>query len=103
LIGGEIAFVGVWSGWSEVAPLKALAASMTCRITGLTTCLYVFVYGFRSLSKALCRHPWFNEYHKSDADGSVMDPYKTLPTLPLGGDEENEVVVREGTAAIRID
>jgi hypothetical protein len=44
LIGGEIAFVGVWSGWSEVAPLKALAASMTCRITGLTTGVSMFLF-----------------------------------------------------------
>lgn len=54
-------------------------------------------------SEALRRHPWFKEYQKIDADGSVMDPYKTLPPLPLGGeDQEDEDVVREGTGAIRI-
>jgi hypothetical protein len=54
-------------------------------------------------SAALRSHPWFKDYQKTDANGSVMDPYKTLPPLPLGGDEEDdEDVVREGTGAIRI-
>jgi hypothetical protein len=30
-------------------------------------------------SAALRSHPWFKDYQKTDADGSVMDPYKTLP------------------------
>lgn len=54
-------------------------------------------------SESLRNHPWFKDYQKSDTDGSVIDPYKTLPRLPLGGDEEDdEDVVREGTGAIRI-
>lgn len=54
-------------------------------------------------SQALRNHSWFRDYQATDAEGAVMDPYKTLPPLPLGGDEEDdEDVVREGTGAIRI-
>jgi hypothetical protein len=42
-------------------------------------------------------HPWFAEYSREEA-GCPVDPYKTLPPLPVGGEDE---VVREGTGAIR--
>lgn len=41
----------------------------------------------------------FAEYVKFDADGHVLDPYMSLPPLPIGGKED---VVREGTGAMRI-
>jgi hypothetical protein len=51
---------------------------------------------------ALRQHPWFAAYHQVDAAGRPLDPYQTLPTLPLGGDGAGEDVVREGTGAIRV-
>jgi hypothetical protein len=54
-------------------------------------------------SEALSRHPWFKKYQKTESGESVMDPYKALPALPLGGEHEAEDdVVREGTGAIRV-
>ncbi|MCX6839776.1 MAG: DUF2779 domain-containing protein [Verrucomicrobia bacterium] len=54
-------------------------------------------------SEALSRHPWFKKYQKTESGESVMDPYKALPALPLGGEDEAEDdVVREGTGAIRV-
>lgn len=46
----------------------------------------------------LRNHPLFRNYVKME-NGKVLDPYKALPTLPLGLDS---VAVREGTGAIRI-
>lgn len=42
--------------------------------------------------------PVFAKYVKSDAKGQLLNPYDTLPALPIGGVEE---VVSEGTAAMR--
>ena len=55
-------------------------------------------------SELLRRNPWFSDYHKTDALGQVLDPYQTLPPLPLGDedDEYEQDVVKEGTGAIRI-
>lgn len=54
-------------------------------------------------SQTLRVHPWFAEYHQTDASGALLDPYKALEPLPLGDDEEIEQdVVREGTGAIRV-
>lgn len=53
-------------------------------------------------SQTLRRHPWFEEYHQTDESGALLDPYKTLEALPLGDEEDDEDVVREGTGAIRI-
>jgi hypothetical protein len=53
-------------------------------------------------SSALWENPWFAKYYQVDASGQVLDPYKTLPELPLGEDEEDEDSVVEGTGAIRI-
>jgi hypothetical protein len=53
-------------------------------------------------SSALWETPWFAKYYQVDASGQVLDPYKTLPELPLGEDEEDEDSVIEGTGAIRI-
>jgi hypothetical protein len=51
---------------------------------------------------ALRRHPWFVAYNQLDAAGRPIDPYRTLPALPLGGDEAGEDAVREGVGAIRV-
>lgn len=53
-------------------------------------------------SSALWENPWFAKYYQVDASGQAIDPYKTLPELPLGEDEEDEDSVVEGTGAIRI-
>jgi hypothetical protein len=51
---------------------------------------------------ALRQHPWFAAYHKVDAAGRPLDPYRTLPALPIGGDNAGEDAVREGTGAVRV-
>jgi hypothetical protein len=50
----------------------------------------------------LRNHPWFVKYVKEE-NGKVLEPYKTLPSLPFedGGSPEDVEAVREGTAAIR--
>ena len=50
---------------------------------------------------ALRRHAWFVAYNQVDAAGRSVDPYRTLPALPFGGDEAGEDVVREGAGAVR--
>jgi hypothetical protein len=49
---------------------------------------------------ALRQHPWFAAYNQVDAAGRPLDPYETLPAMPLGGDGDD--AVREGTGAIRV-
>ena len=49
---------------------------------------------------ALRRHPWFAAYNQVDAAGRPLDPYETLPAMPLGGNGND--AVREGTGAIRM-
>ena len=50
---------------------------------------------------ALRANPWFSGYLQLGPDGQPLDPYKTLPALPLGEDDEDEAIV-EGTGAIRV-
>jgi hypothetical protein len=47
-------------------------------------------------------HPWFKRYLQLDANGQPMDPYKTLPSLPLGSDDDDEDAIIDGTGAIRV-
>jgi hypothetical protein len=47
------------------------------------------------------QHPHFAEYLKRGADGLPLDPYKTLPALPVEEDDDEDVV-NDGTGAIRI-
>lgn len=44
-------------------------------------------------------NPAFSKYVKHDEHGVLLDPYKTLPSLPIG---EKEEVVQEGTGAMRV-
>jgi len=53
-------------------------------------------------SAALRAHPWFARYRQLDGQGHPVDPYKTLPPLPLGDADEDEDSVTEGTGAIRV-
>jgi len=53
-------------------------------------------------SSALWEHPWFAKYYRKDESGNVLDPYKTLPELPLGEEDDDDESVMEGTGAIRI-
>jgi len=50
-------------------------------------------------NKELREKVLFAKYVKSDADGRMLDPYMSLPPLPIG---EKEEVVREGTGAMRV-
>ena len=47
-------------------------------------------------------HPWFKRYLQLDANSQPMDPYKTLPSLPLGSDDDDEDAIVDGTGAIRV-
>lgn len=51
--------------------------------------------------EALWSDPLFSKYYKSDAQGKVLDPYKTLAPLPIDDSGEDLGIVMEGTAAIR--
>jgi len=48
----------------------------------------------------LRNHSWFKEHLKLDAAGNPLDPYKTLPPLPVEDGEDD--VIREGSGAIRV-
>lgn len=52
--------------------------------------------------KQLWQHPAFKKYYRPDEMGRPLDPYKVLPALPLGDDDDNEDAVRDGTGAIRV-
>ncbi|HTO02760.1 MAG TPA: hypothetical protein VL069_03615, partial [Opitutus sp.] len=53
-------------------------------------------------NESLWTRPEFRKYFRRDENGNVMDPYKVLPALPLGEDDDSDDAVREGTGAIRI-
>lgn len=53
-------------------------------------------------SPAVRMRPWFARYLQLDAKGHPVDPYTTLPPLPLGDADEDEDSVVEGTGAIRV-
>jgi hypothetical protein len=53
-------------------------------------------------SSALWQYPWFAKYYCADESGQVLDPYKTLPELPLGEEKDDDESIKEGTGAIRI-
>ena len=48
---------------------------------------------------ALREDPDFKEYVGTGPDGRLLNPYDTLPPLPIG---EKEEVVKEGTGAMRV-
>jgi hypothetical protein len=48
---------------------------------------------------AVRAHPLFKEYVQIDSQGHLLNPYATLPSLPIGTEEE---VVKEGTGAMRV-
>ena len=52
-------------------------------------------------SASLRAHPWFAEYKQLDEKGQPLDPYKTLPKLPLGVAGGAEQSITDGTGAIR--
>ena len=53
-------------------------------------------------SVTLRSHPWFADYLKLDDQGRPVDPYQTLPPLPLGDADDDDEAVTEGTGAIRV-
>jgi hypothetical protein len=56
-------------------------------------------------SEALHTDPAFAKYYRRAPDGTIMNPYDTLPALPFGNPDEDEGetenVVTEGTGAMR--
>ncbi|MEY2558124.1 MAG: hypothetical protein QOE34_1549, partial [Verrucomicrobiota bacterium] len=46
--------------------------------------------------------PSFARYLQLDGQRQPIDPYKTLPPLPLGDADEDEDAVTDGTGAIRV-
>jgi hypothetical protein len=50
-------------------------------------------------NNTLRENPPFARYLKFDEHGSLVDPYATLPPLPIG---EKEEVIREGTGPMRL-
>jgi len=53
---------------------------------------------------SLRNHPLFSRYLKHDEAGNILNPYDTLPPLPIGkdGGSETDEVVTEGTGAMRV-
>ena len=68
------------------------------KIKGSLSIKYVLPAVWESDS-ALQADPSFTEYLRRDADGRLLNPYDTLPALPIGQQEE---VVQEGTGAMRV-
>ena len=44
----------------------------------------------------------FGDFTALDANGQPIDPYKTLPALPLGDAIDDEESITDGTGAIRV-
>jgi hypothetical protein len=59
---------------------------------------YVLPAVWRSDS-SLWSNPLFQRYVQRDPQGNLLNPYATLPPLPIGDEEE---VVKEGTGAMRV-
>jgi hypothetical protein len=53
-------------------------------------------------SASLRADPWFAAYLHLDAQGCPLDPYKSLPPLPLGDADGDDDTITDGTGAIRI-
>ena len=51
---------------------------------------------------ALREHQWFKQYLGFDAHSQPIDPYKTLPPLPLGDEDDKGDTITDGTGAIRV-
>jgi hypothetical protein len=70
-------------------------------LMGGRTSIKVVMPAIWKIDPDLRGHPWFEKYNKTLPDGRSLDPYETLPPLPLG-DDGQEDVVQEGTGAIRM-
>jgi hypothetical protein len=68
---------------------------------GRTSIKVVLPAVWRQLGQ-LRTHPWFSKYLQLDAQSRPIDPYKTLPSLPVGAEDEDDDAVRNGTGAIRV-
>lgn len=68
---------------------------------GGRTSIKVVLPSVWTVNERIRQHPWFTEYAHDGENGLPLDPYKTLPALPLGEDEEEDVV-QEGTGAVRV-
>lgn len=71
-------------------------------LMGGRTSIKVVLPAVWSADECLWRHPAFQKYYRQDETARPLDPYKVLPALPLGGEENGEDAVREGTGAIRV-
>ncbi len=79
----------------------ALAHYFHPEMRGQTSIKVVLPAIWRS-SEVVRTNPWFSRYLHFDAQGHPVDPYQTLPPLPLGDTDEDEDSVTEGTGAIRV-
>ena len=70
-------------------------------LMGGRTSIKVVLPAVWSMNAGVRQHPWFKDYAGTGAGGQTLDPYQSLPPLPLG-DETGEDVVQEGTGAIRV-
>jgi hypothetical protein len=73
------------------------------RMKGKLSLKYVLPAVWES-DHGLHTRPAFAKYYRRGADGAILNPYDTLPTLPFGNPEEDEAtdqVVREGSGAMR--
>ena len=79
----------------------ALAHYFHPDMRGWTSIKVVLPAVWRS-SETVRTNPWFSRYLQFDRQGHPVDPYTTLPPLPLGDADEDEDSVTEGTGAIRV-
>ena len=68
---------------------------------GGRTSIKVVLPAVWSANPGLSKHPWFSTYTHLGSDNQTLDPYKTLPPMPLGEDGDEDLV-QEGTGAIRV-
>ena len=79
----------------------ALAHYFHPAMQGRTSIKVVLPAVWRS-SATLRAHPWFAAYLQLDAHGHPLDPYQSLPPLPLGDAEGDDDAITDGTGAIRV-
>lgn len=90
----------VTEGNPRIVDLCALAKDYYFHpaMKGSLSIKYVLPAVWKSDAK-LRAHPLFKRYVQTDTHGNLLNPYATLPTLPIGDEEE---VVKEGTGAMRV-
>jgi hypothetical protein len=75
------------------------------KMKGRLSLKYVLPAAWES-DETLHTNPAFAKYYRQSPEGTVVDPYDTLPALPFGNPDadeepETETVVTEGAGAMR--